>query len=77
MPAVIGFKMSSLPVNRIWEAANIISAKEYCPVETFAVPILDNQGNIRAILEAGISLTQLSNALVNIGYNANTQALAD
>jgi HAMP domain-containing protein len=44
-------------------------------VETYAVPIIDNQGNIRAVLAAGMSLTQLSNALVNIGYNADTQAV--
>jgi len=38
------------------------------PVETFAVPILDTQGKIRAIITGGISLQNLSDSLVNIGF---------
>ena len=53
----------------------ILAQSNSVPVETYAVPIIDNQGNIRAVLAAGMSLTQLSNALVNIGYNADTQAV--
>ena len=45
------------------------------PVETFAVPILDTQGKIRAILTGGISLQNLSGSLVNIGSNSNTQVV--
>jgi PAS domain S-box-containing protein len=53
-----------------------ISAKaNNIPVETLAVPILDGQGKIRAILTGGISLQKLSDALVNIGYNSETQAV--
>jgi PAS domain S-box-containing protein len=44
------------------------------PVETFAVPILDDQGQIRAILTGGISLQSLSDALVNIGFSSGTLA---
>ena len=44
------------------------------PVETFAVPILDDQGQIRAILTGGISLQSLSDALVNIGFSSGTIA---
>ena len=45
------------------------------PVETFAVPILDTQGKIRAIITGGISLQNLSDSLVNIGSNSNTQVV--
>jgi len=73
-------------INRNWFQGVIATGQPYLgtptlaqsnnvPVETYAVPIIDNQGNIRAVLAAGMSLTQLSNALVNIGYNADTQAV--
>ncbi len=45
------------------------------PVSPYAVPILDDNGQIRAILSVGISLQQLSSAMVNIGYNSDTQAV--
>jgi signal transduction histidine kinase/HAMP domain-containing protein len=44
------------------------------PVETFAVPILDTQGKILAILTGGISLQNLSDAIVNTGFKSDTQA---
>jgi signal transduction histidine kinase/HAMP domain-containing protein len=53
----------------------ILSASGNIPVETFAVPVLDSQGNIRAILAAGISLAGLSSAIVNIGFNSDTQGV--
>ncbi len=73
-------------INRNWFQGVIATGQPYLgtptlaqsnnvPVETYAVPIIDSQGNIRAVLAAGMSLTQLSNALVNIGYNADTQAV--
>ena len=55
--------------------APILAKVNNLPVETFAVPILDTQGKIRAILTGGISLQNLSNAIVNIGYNSSSQVV--
>ena len=51
----------------------ILSKANNIPVETYAVPILDEQGQIRAVLSAGISLQKLSDALVNIGFTSDTE----
>jgi PAS domain S-box-containing protein len=51
----------------------ILAKANNVPVETFAVPILDTQGKIRAIITGGISLQNLSDSIVNIGYNSDTQ----
>lgn len=44
------------------------------PVEPYAVPILDERGQIRAVLSASISLGNLSDAVVNIKYASDTRA---
>ncbi|MGD0004950.1 MAG: PAS domain S-box protein [Anaerolineaceae bacterium] len=38
------------------------------PVAPYAVPILDDQGQVKAILIAGISLSQLSGSIMKISY---------
>jgi PAS domain S-box-containing protein len=53
----------------------ILAKANNVPVETYAVPILDDQGKIRAVLSAGISLQKLSAALVAIGFTTDTQAI--
>ena len=65
---VVSTKQPYLSLPKLAQINNI-------PIETYAVPILDDHGQIIAILSAGISLKELSNAIVNIGYNTTTQAV--
>ncbi len=44
------------------------------PISTYAIPILDGRGQIRAVVSAGISLGRLSDAIVNINYGTDTSA---
>ena len=44
-------------------------------VVPFAVPIIDDQGQLRAVLTGGISLAALSDSIVNINYGSDTQAI--
>jgi signal transduction histidine kinase len=43
-------------------------------VVPYAIPILDEHGQLRGVLTGSISLTELSNAIVNIGYGSDTVA---
>jgi signal transduction histidine kinase len=43
-------------------------------VVPYAIPILDDQGQLRGVLAAGISLSALSDAIVNINYGEGTRA---
>jgi PAS domain S-box-containing protein len=52
----------------------ILAKANNIPVCTYAVPILDDQGQIRAVFSAGISLQKLSDALVNVNYSLDTRA---
>ena len=52
----------------------ILARANNIPVETYAVPILDDQGQLRAILGGGISLAEVSEAIANVDYGLNTRA---
>ncbi|MDO8473118.1 MAG: cache domain-containing protein, partial [Dehalococcoidia bacterium] len=43
-------------------------------VSVYAVPILDEQGQIRAVLTCGISLEKLSDAILSINYGTDARA---
>ncbi len=44
------------------------------PIAPYAIPILDDQGQLRGVVGAGISLGTLCDAIVNIGYGTDTRA---
>jgi signal transduction histidine kinase len=53
----------------------LISRATGKPVVVYAVPVLDEQGKLRGILTGGISLARLSDAITNIRYGTDTDAL--
>ena len=52
----------------------VISRTTGKPVVPFAIPIIDDQGQLRAVLTGGISLAALSDSIVNINYGSDTHA---
>jgi signal transduction histidine kinase len=44
------------------------------PIVPYAIPIVDDQGKLRGVVTAGISLAKLSDAIVNIDYGTDTRA---
>jgi signal transduction histidine kinase len=53
----------------------IISRATGKPIVPYVVPVVDGEGQIRGLLAAAISLAILSDAIVNIDYGSNTQAM--
>ncbi len=52
----------------------VISRTTGKPVAPFAIPIIDDQGQVRAVLTGGISLAAMSDSIVNINYGSDTHA---
>ena len=52
----------------------VISRTTGKPVAPFAVPIIDDQGQLRGVLTGGISLAAMADSIVNINYGSDTHA---
>jgi signal transduction histidine kinase len=63
-----------MATNRPYLSVPILSRTTGIATVVYAVPILDDQGKLRAILTGGISLSALSDAMVRISYGPSTRA---
>jgi PAS domain S-box-containing protein len=64
----------ALATRQPYLGAPIMSRVTGNPIIPYSVPILDEQGQMRGVLAGAISVSKLSDAIVNIGYTMDTRA---